>query len=115
MQPPTMAPWAQVGITIAALIVAVSYSYYAVTSARLERNAALVQIGVAVLRADPEKEPQVRAARQWALDLVDANAGGVRFSKEARDELLEKRLGYDTGWFDSGLIYAPEQPPKNSK
>jgi hypothetical protein len=107
MQPPAMAPWAQVGITVAALIVAVSYSYYAVSSSRLERNAALVSIGVSVLRADPAKEKDIStAAREWALDLIDANAG-VKFSKAARDELLKNSLhllGSGAGYTDYGYV-----------
>jgi hypothetical protein len=35
---------------------------------------------------------RVSAARAWALNLIDANADGVKFSKEARAELLEKAL-----------------------
>ncbi|HEX3495180.1 MAG TPA: hypothetical protein VHT48_07415 [Methylocella sp.] len=40
------------------------------------RNADLVKIGVSFLRVDPEKEKQISAAREWELDLIDANASG---------------------------------------
>jgi hypothetical protein len=43
-------------------------------------NADLVKVGVSVLRVDSEKEKQISAAREWALNLIDANAGGVNFS-----------------------------------
>ena|ERR1700679_52835 len=56
------------------------------------RNAQLVQIGVGILEIDPGQQKQVKAAREWALDLIEANAGGVRFSKEARAQLLDKPL-----------------------
>jgi hypothetical protein len=57
------------------------------------RNAQLVQIGVGILEIDPKQQVQVKAAREWALDLIDANAGGVRFSLEARAQLLDRPLG----------------------
>src|SRR5580704_372972 len=58
-------------------------------------NADLVRIGVSVLRVDPEKEKQISAAREWALNLIDANAGGVKFSPEARAQLLQEPLKFD--------------------
>src|SRR4051794_28474253 len=103
MQPHPMTPAMQMGITFAALVIAASAAYFAYFNANEARNAALVSIGVAVLRADPTKEPQARAAREWALDLIDANAGGVKFSAAARGELLEKRLNYDASW-DTGYL-----------
>jgi hypothetical protein len=102
-----MTPVIQFIIAAAALCVAVAGITFTVSTARQERNAALVSIGVAVLRTDPEKEKQVDAARQWALDLIDTNAGGVTFSKEARAELLKRRLGYlgSGGSYDLGGGY----------
>jgi hypothetical protein len=59
-------------------------------------NADLVRIGVSVLRVDPEKEKQLsEATREWALNLIDTNAGGVKFSPEARAQLLRQPLKYD--------------------
>jgi hypothetical protein len=92
----------------AVLLGAVAIAYTAYT-AREDRNAALVSIGIAVLRADPAKEAQVTGARQWALDLIDANAGGVKFSTQARSELLQGRLkiiGGDYG--ESGDCCGPQ-------
>ncbi len=94
MQPHPLTSVMQLTVTAAALTVAAAAVYFTVMTARGERNAALVAIGVAVLRADPGKEAQVSAAREWALDLIDANAGGVTFSKAARTELLERKLDY---------------------
>lgn len=71
-----------------------------------------------MLRADPAKEPQAREAREWALDLIDANAGGVKFSPSARRELLEKRLnfdgGYDLGRYGGADLYPAPQRGKLS-
>jgi hypothetical protein len=119
MQPIPLSAVMQAAITACAVCIAAAAITFRVVTARQERNAALVSIGVAVLRADPAKEPQARAAREWALDLIDANAGGVRFSAAVRRELLEKRLGYDVG-FDFGdwgspLTYGnPPNKPRNS-
>lgn len=75
-----------------AVLLAAGALAYPVYTAREDRNAALVQIGVSVLRADPSKESQVNSAREWALDLIDANAGGVKFTKQAREALLRGAL-----------------------
>ena len=88
-----------------AVILAAGALAYTAFTAREDRNAALVAIGVAVLRADPNKEGQVKAAREWAMDLIDANAGGVKFSEEARQALILQPLrsrGYDLGTYGSG-------------
>jgi hypothetical protein len=70
----------QFSISVASLCVAVAAIIFAVKSMSDERNARLVEIGVGILRVDPQKEAQVSAARQWALDLIDAktrSAAGV--------------------------------------
>src|SRR4051794_8193189 len=77
---------------LAAIALAAWSGALAFTTLREERNARLVEIGVSVLRVDPEKEKQVGAAREWALDLIDANAGRVKFTKAARDEHLRNPL-----------------------
>jgi hypothetical protein len=96
LQPHPMTSVMQLSITAASLCVAAAAVIFAIRSTSDERNARLVEIGVAVLRVDPTKDTQVAAARQWALDLIDANAGGVKFSPTARSELLERRLDYST-------------------
>jgi len=104
----------QLSITAASLCVAASAIIFAVKSMSEERNARLVEIGIGVLRVDPEKNTQVAAARKWALDLIDANAGGVKFSAEARTSLLQGPLGYDLGSYSTGVdyTYTPDAPAK---
>jgi hypothetical protein len=84
-----------------------------------ERNARLVEIGISILKVDPEKEPQISAARDWALDLIDANTGGVRFSKDAREGLRRKRLdvtGIHDGYFGDGYDpYAGGYDPSSTR
>ncbi len=82
----------QLSITAASLCVAAAAIAYVAKTASDERNARLVEIGIGVLKVDPTKETQVSAARKWALDLIDANAGGVKFSQDARTELLGRPL-----------------------
>ncbi|MGI8567672.1 MAG: hypothetical protein ACR2KT_00555 [Methylocella sp.] len=92
---------------------------FAVWTWREHRNADLVRIGISVLRVDPEKEKQVsEATRKWALDLIDANAGDVKFSPDARAQLLKKPLetygsGYNVG-FDSGS-FSPVKPARPAR
>ena len=71
-----------------------SFAVFSVETWTAKRNADLVKIGVSVLRVDPEKEKQISAARKWALELIDANAGGVTFSQEAKEQLLKEPLKY---------------------
>jgi hypothetical protein len=51
----------QLAVTIAVLCIAAATVAFTIVNTRAERNAALVSIGVAILRADPEKEAQVTA------------------------------------------------------
>jgi hypothetical protein len=99
MQPHPMTSFMQWSISVAALAVAACSITFTVWTWREHRNADLVKIGVSVLRVDPEKEKQISEAREWALNLIDANAGGVTFTPEARSQLLKKRLEYaDVKW-----------------
>jgi hypothetical protein len=98
-------PLVQIAIAFSALCIAAAAVIYSVSAWHEDKNARLVEIGVAVLRADPSKEPSTASARAWALDLIDANAGGIKFSPEARAELLKKALtadfsSADYGWSD---------------
>ena len=101
MQPHPMTSVMQLTITGCAVCVAAAALTFSAVTIRAERNAALVSIGVSVLRADPKAEVEALIARKWALDLIDANSGGVKFSPEARAELLQKRLtsanSYESG------------------
>ena len=116
MQPYPFTPYLQATIAAAALLIGASALLASFSVWRGERNARLVEIGVNVLRADPKKEPTALAARQWALDLIDANAGGTKFSAEARRQLLQETLGYSGGGFTDyyeGGSYSYEPLPKN--
>lgn len=88
-------PLVQIAIAFSALCIAAAAVIYSVSAWHEDKNARLVEIGVAVLRADPSKEPSTASARVWALDLIDANAGGIKFSVQAREELIRQALPYD--------------------
>lgn len=94
MTPHPMTSVMQLAVTAMALCVAAAAIAFIVWTASVDRNARLVEIGIAVLRSDPKNEGHLSAARAWALDLVDANAGGVKFSKQARAELLQRPLAW---------------------
>jgi len=85
-------PFVQGVIAFSALLVAGAAIIYAVAAWKEDKNARLVEIGVAILRADPKKEPTNVATREWALKLIDANAGGIKFSPQAREELLKNAI-----------------------
>jgi hypothetical protein len=104
MQPHPLTSVMQLAVTAAAIS-------FAVWTWREHRNADLVWIGVSVLRVDPDKEKQITAAREWALNLIDANAGGVKFSSEARAQLLREPLSADY-WqpYDYSTPVKPARP-----
>jgi hypothetical protein len=108
--------WRDMAIALAALAVG---AWSAVTAYKTwfdERNARLVEIGVNILRADPQKETNIEAARAWALDLIDANSGGVRFSREARTELLKRPLNFAPDFIPDNSDYSePIKPPRRSR
>lgn len=85
-------PVIQTVVPFLSLCVAATAIVFAVRTTSEDRNARLVEIGVNILTVDPSKQTQIDGARKWALDLIDANAGGVKFSREARQALLERRL-----------------------
>jgi hypothetical protein len=106
MQPHPMTSVMQLIVTVAAVAVAACAIIFTAWTVREHRNADLVRIGVSVLRVDPEKEKQLSSAtREWALNLIDANSGGVKFSPDARAQLLKEPLKYDVGYdyTDSGF------------
>jgi hypothetical protein len=74
-----MVPVAMLTASIAAFIASLSFAVFSIKTWTAKRDADLVKIGVSVLRVDPDKEKQITAAREWALNLIDANAGGVKF------------------------------------
>lgn len=126
LQPHPLTPAMQMVITFLSLCVATGAIIYAIRSAADERNARLVEIGIGVLRVDPTKNPQVSGARKWALDLIDANSGGVKFSPDAREALIEGKLyiePIDGGYVDTmgpgpspsvGTGQLPPQKPPQS-
>jgi hypothetical protein len=101
----------QLIVTVPAVAVAACAIIFTAWTVREHRNADLVKIGVSILRVDPEKEKQISAAREWALNLIDTNAGGVTFSPEARAQLLREPLVYGFSP-DTVTYYSPDTPDK---
>jgi len=97
-------------VTFSALVIAACAGFLTYWNVREHRNADLVKIGVSVLRVDPDKEKQVSALREWALDLIDANAGGVKFSSEARAQLLRGPFEYYSTLDSADVTYPLEKP-----
>jgi hypothetical protein len=92
--------------TLAGVIAAATIAFIgAQWSARTAFDAQMVQIGVAILSADPSKS-DVTPARQWALDLVEEHSG-KKFSPVDRDTLLHhpiKWVGPTASWELSELL-----------
>ena len=94
LKPHPLTPAMQQVITLAAIFVAVQLTGHAsfADDQRMdgsrEGNAELVKIGIEVLRVDPQKEKQIAGARNWALNLIDQNAGGVKFTDDERARIF---------------------------
>lgn len=87
----------------AGVIAALVTSAFTYASRDRELSIRLVEIGIGILRDDPEKSG-VSAARRWATTIIGKNSG-ERFTAEEVDILLRKPIGYQ----DFGvLVPAPE-------
>ncbi len=116
-KPYALTPYPQVAIAFSAMLIAASVAFAAFRTWESDRNARLVEIGIAVLRADPKKDASAASAREWALDLIDTNAGGVKFSAAARRELLQQALPFKPAapdWSYGSSYYEPNAKSKNS-
>ena len=89
------------GIALTGAIIAAAFTYtdrnrevIAKEASPQELNARLVEIGIAILRADP-KEAQTNATREWAMRLIETHSGQP-FSEQARSELLNNRLRWES-------------------
>ncbi|MBO6511767.1 MAG: hypothetical protein JJ979_25335 [Roseibium sp.] len=61
-----------------------------------ELDIKMVEIGLSVLRADPEDEDQIAPARQWAINIVEKHSGS-EFGEEDAEKLLKEPIKID-GW-----------------
>lgn len=100
----------QILTAVSAVIIAASACVFTVHTWSSARDAQLVQIGVSILEIDPKQQQQIAGAREWALNLIEANSGGVTFSREARAQLLGRKLVIQRGY----SITSPIQPGINT-
>ena len=89
----------------------VCYYLYGLDSARTSQRRSCADRRKCFAGCSREGE-QISAARKWALNLIDANAGGVKFSSEACAQLLREPLKYA----GTGYCGAPRQiyPPRDA-
>lgn len=90
---------------VVSALVTAGFNYF---SRDRELDIRLVEIGIGILSADPEKTG-VFAARGWALDVVEANSG-IDFSEQDRAQLLQRPLSFE--YFSSYKPYFPSDDPK---
>lgn len=70
-----------------------------------EMDIRMIEIALDILREKPESE--IRAAREWAVDLIDSHSPkALKFSQQARDYLIDNKVDFQkirTGidWGDS--------------
>jgi hypothetical protein len=86
-------------VACAGAIVSALYTY---TSRNRELDIELIKVGIGILRADP-KETQTNGAREWAIQVIETYSRHP-FSAQAKSQLLQDKLGYNTSW-DTGLDY----------
>jgi hypothetical protein len=77
-------------VAVIALVGTIASSFYTYSNRNRELDIELVKLGVAILRADPNKETQTRGAREWAINVIETFSG-VRFTGTAKAELLSNK------------------------
>lgn len=97
---------------MAAIVGAVVSAWFPYLNRDRELNIRLVEIGIGILRSDPEKSG-VSAARQWAIDIIERSSG-LAFKPEDRAELLNRPLGFDSS-FDYGGFGFSDAPSTADK
>lgn len=103
----TSAPVSIVAAGIAC-IAAMASAYLTYAGHNRELDIRLVEIGVSILRADPDKTG-VSAARGWAIQVIEENSR-VRFSAQDRAELLKRPLSGNFTYADEyDSTYTPPQ------
>lgn len=102
-------------LAVVALVGTIITGFYTYTNRNRELDIELVKIGIGILRADP-KETQTKGARGWAIETIGLYSG-IKFSEEAKKELLEGKLSLETGWFETGAGYTDyrQVPPTRPK
>jgi len=83
-----------------AIISALIPAFYTYASCNKELDVRLVEIGIGILRADP-KETQTEGAREWAIRVIETHSGQL-FTEDAKSQLLNNKLGYDTYDYNLG-------------
>jgi hypothetical protein len=78
-------------VAVIALVGTLANSFYAYSNRNRELDIELVKLGVAILRADPNKETQTKGAREWAITVIE-NFSRVPFTAKAKAELLSNKL-----------------------
>lgn len=79
------------GVATIALLGTIISGLYTYANRNRELDIEFVKIGISILKADP-KETQTRGAREWAVETI-GKFSGIKFSPEAKKELLENKLG----------------------
>ena len=59
---------------------------------RREHDIRMVEIGLAILREDPNKD-EISPARDWAIELIERYSR-VKFSTKSKEELLRYKVSY---------------------
>jgi hypothetical protein len=62
-------------VAVIALVGTLANSFYAYSNRNRELDIELVKLGVAILRADPNKETQTKGAREWAITVIESILG----------------------------------------
>jgi hypothetical protein len=89
-----------VSVAVVACAGAIVSALYTYTNRNRELDIELVKIGIGILCADP-KETQTNGAREWAIQVIETYSR-LKFSPDAKRELLQDKLGYDVYDFTGG-------------
>ena len=81
-------------------------------AAKYSFDSKMVEVGVQILSADPNKT-DLASAREWAILLVEKHAG-IKFDDAARESLLHHPIGNIASDFSSDFSSKFKRPPLSS-
>lgn len=89
----TAASLIAVPITVA-LITTVVTQHYTATEKSRDQDIRMIEIGLSLVKPDPNVDPKQIGAREWAIDVME-RFSGVKFSDAARKSIVETSVPID--------------------
>lgn len=107
----TRTAWIAATAAVVSALVALGSAGFSYLNRDRELDIRLVEIGIGILRVDPQKSG-VSAARRWAITAIEENSE-IKFTPEDKARLLKEPLDYyETYAYGDSPKYFAQPPPK---